>query len=161
MSAASKDAAARKVFETMGVGGVGASCKAITASDANRIAEKEDLRTWLPDFTLERSTVNNPLVFGSFQSGNNWGAVFSSLLNVNTPGEYTFYLELGRADTAEVLLDGIPVWKEVKCNWGSKAIPGAKHFVEAGVHSLRVVYMDDGWEDAMNAFPCKLRETFT
>ena len=26
------------------VGGVGASCKAITASDANRIAEKEDLR---------------------------------------------------------------------------------------------------------------------
>ena len=86
------------------VAGIGADCNGITPSDANEIDEKAALRTWIPDFNLKRSTENNPLVFGSFQTGNNWGAVFSSLLNVNTAGEYTFYLELGRADTAEVLL---------------------------------------------------------
>ena len=92
--------------------------------------------------------MNNPLVYGSFQSGNNWGAIFSSRLAVMTAGYYIFHLELGPADTAEVQLDGRTVLSKA-CNWGSATIAGTGAWVEAGIHSLRVVYMDDGYTDAM------------
>ena len=69
----------------------------------SQIDEKAALRTWIPDFNLKRSTENNPLVFGSFQTGNNWGAVFSSLLNVVSSGCPNWSWAIASGCTAGVL----------------------------------------------------------
>jgi len=89
--------------------------------------------------------VNDPVLFG-WQSSTNFAARLSQpVLHVQTAGTYTFSVALGDADTAKLVIDGAPVL-QTPCTWRGRTQSVTKTLA-AGVHSVELIYVDDGWAD--------------
>ena len=101
-----------------------------------------DLSTLVPDHTIGAPTIHTKAAFdGTFPL--NWAARFTGKLWIETPGEYTFQLEIGQADSAQLFVDGIPVVTNACVDQASNVSTIATE----GLHEIIVIYGDDGFHD--------------
>jgi hypothetical protein len=97
----------------------------------------------LSSINVPRSSNNNPKIFG-YQTGNNWVARFTAALSVCVGGWYDLSLSLGSADTAALIIDGVEVARS-GCSWSFPITATVE--LDSGLHTLQVIYGDDGWTD--------------
>jgi len=101
-------------------------------------------RVLIPRMLIPLSTVNNPTVYG-IQTGTNWAARFSSLLDISQGGRYTFQIRVSFADSVALTVDGYQVIAS-RCG---QYTPTGSMSLAAGHHEVVLTYMDDGWQDQM------------
>jgi len=98
----------------------------------------------IPSMLIPSSSANEPIVYG-IQTGTNWAARFSSLLDISQGGLYTFEIQKTWADSAVLTVDGYDVIAS-RCG---EYRPTGSMSLAAGHHQVVLTYMDDGWRDLM------------
>jgi len=101
-------------------------------------------RVLIPSMLIPFSHANEPVVYG-IQTGTNWAARFSSLLDISHGGRYTFEIQKSWADSAALTIDGY----EVIASSCGQYKPTGSMSLAAGYHEVVLTFMDDGWRDLM------------
>lgn len=98
----------------------------------------------IPDVYIPLTSDYNPTVHG-IQTGTNWAARFSSLLEISQGGRYTFQINKHWSDSAMLTVDGYQV---IASNCRDNSPTGIMSLT-AGYHEVVLTYADDGWQDML------------